>query len=424
MDEKKYFHAIKLDNLKCKSCMHCVRICPTEALRIRDGVINLDGTRCVDCGKCVKVCPFGAITSYSDPLSSIDPFRYKVAIVSAAYAGQFSEDIDYATTLKALYYLGFDQVIEESQISDVMVKMTRDYIQTHKDIRPILSSNCPAVIRLIQVRFPSLLHNIIHVEASLSVLSMFYRDKISQEKQIKPEEIGIFVIVPCVSQVTAVHQPEGAYKRIQEGAIAIKDVYNKVRDQLPNIKKMDIPVSTHPKGLTRAISGHEADEVGNHSLRTLSVSGIDNVIEILQKVENHLLDQYDFIVIKSCTNGCVGGVLNVEDPFIARSKINLMIKNGNHNDDHELDHLYEDYTNGSFDVLPLEPRSIMELDKDIKQAIIKMKKIHEIMKELPLIDCGACGSPNCGALAEDIVQGRASLDDCVILLRKHIDKNE
>lgn len=423
MNEKKYFHAITIRNERCKGCMSCVRVCPTEALRVREGKVYLDETRCVDCGKCISACSFDAINSYSDPLSIIDKFPYKVAIVAAAYAGQFSEDISYETTIKALYHLGFDLVIEESMISEVMTRIKQHYIGAHPDIRPILSVNCPAVVRLIQVRFPSLLPNLFHFEAPMSILSMYYRDKIHEEKSIPHEQIGMFLIVSCVSQVTAVHQPEGAYKRFQDGAIAIKDIYNIVRDQMNTIRNLDIPVQTHQRGLSSALSGHEADEVRNEKIRTISVSGINNVIEILTKVENHLLDQYDYIVLRSCTNGCVGGNLTVENPFIARSKINTLIRDGKDND-REFDSLFDRYMDGTYDILPLEPRSIMELDKDIRQAILKMKKIQEIVTQLPNIDCCACGCPNCRALAEDIVQGRAEINDCIIRLKRMIDQNE
>lgn len=416
MDDKKYFHAVRVIEERCKACTKCIRVCPTEALRLRNKKIFLDENRCIDCGKCVNVCPFNAIEAISDPLSIINNFPYKVAIVSASYAGQFSEDIDYETTLKALYDVGFDEVIEESLISDIMTRIKQHYIASHQNCRPILSSNCPAVVRLIQLRFPSLLPNLFHVEAPMSVLSMYYRDTIHREKKIPEEDIGIFLIVPCISQVTAVHQPEGAYKRMQDGAIAIKDIYNRVGDHIHKIKDLNIKIKTHPRGLVRALSGHEADDVGTEKIRTLAVSGIENVIEILQKAENHLLDQYDYIVLRSCTNGCVGGNFNVENPFIARSKINDLIKYSK-NEDFELDSLYSCYLEGIFDVLPLEPRSIMELDKDIKQAILKMKKIQEILKTLPGLDCGACGSPSCKALAEDIVQNNASLDDCLILVK-------
>ena len=46
-----------------------------------------------------------------------------------------------------------------------------------------------------------------------------------------------------------------------------------------------------------------------------------------------------------------------------------------------------------------------------------MERIRNLMCYLPGIDCGACGSPNCQALAEDIVQRKANLSNCVFLQR-------
>jgi len=105
------------------------------------------------------------------------------------------------------------------------------------------------------------------------------------------------------------------------------------------------------------------------------------------------------------------------------SRIKKMIKESTNSeaDVHELDNLYRA---GEFDVVPLTPRSIMELDKDIKTAIFKMKKINEILTSLPGLNCSACGSPTCYALAEDIVQGKATIDDCVVLLKRHSKEEE
>jgi len=140
-------------------------------------------------------------------------------------------------------------------------------------------------------------------------------------------------------------------------------------------------------------------------------------------VEDHYLDQYDYIVMRSCTNGCVGGCLNVENPFVAMSRIKKMIKDGEARliDLQGMEKLYED---GEFDVAPLAPRPIMELDKDIKNAIKKMKRINEFLTMLPGLNCSACGSPTCYALAEDIVQGKASIEDCVVLLKRHSKEEE
>jgi len=48
----------------CRACSDpsCMKICPTSALRLREGGgVILDPRLCIGCGYCVKACPFGAI---------------------------------------------------------------------------------------------------------------------------------------------------------------------------------------------------------------------------------------------------------------------------------------------------------------------------------------------------------------------------
>jgi hypothetical protein len=227
-----------------------------------------------------------------------------------------------------------------------------------------------------------------------------------------------------VAHVTAVHQPEGAYKHLQDGAFSTGMIYGKVREIIKDVQNNPQTIDTYPQGLAWALSGVQAELVDTDDIRTLSVNGVENVMDILSKVEDHYLDQYDYIVLRSCTNGCVGGCLNVENPFVAMSRIKKMSKEGEGSEIHveELERLH---AAGEFSVSPLAPRPIMELDKDIKKAIQKMKKINEFLTMLPGLNCSACGSPTCYALAEDIVLGKASIDDCVVLQRgKSSDADE
>jgi Na+-translocating ferredoxin:NAD+ oxidoreductase RNF subunit RnfB len=60
------------------------------------------------------------------------------------------------------------------------------------------------------------------------------------------------------------------------------------------------------------------------------------------------------------------------------------------------------------------------LDPDRKVAIEKINKLEQLLKILPGIDCAACGSPTCRALAEDIVQGRAEPTWCIFLQELYI----
>lgn len=423
MSEVTYFHAIQILQDNCTGCTACVRVCPTEAIRVRDRKATIDPNRCIDCGNCVTACQFHAIIPSSDPLDIIHKFKYKVAIISSSFFGQFTEDISYAASKQAILELGFDEVAEEAMVTGFMIGMIRDYIRANREKRPILSSNCPAVVRMIQVKFPALLPNLFHQEAPMSILTRYLREKISEQQQLSDRDIGIFLIVPCVAHVTAVHQPEGAYKHLQDGAFSTGMIYGKVREIIKKVQNNPKEIDTYPQGLTWALSGVQAELVDCEDIRALSVNGVENVMDILSRVEDHYLDQYDYIVLRSCTNGCVGGCLNVENPFVAMSRIKKMIKEGE-SKDINVDDLAELYHEGEFAVVPLAPRPIMELDKDIKNAIKKMKQINEFLTMLPGLNCSACGSPTCYALAEDIVLGKATIDDCVVLLKRHSKEDD
>jgi iron only hydrogenase large subunit-like protein len=415
---KTYFHAIQLITENCTGCTKCVKVCPTEALRVRKGKVELDKNRCIDCGNCITACNFDAIRPISDPIDLIKKYKYKVAVLSASLDGQFPESVGNNCIEGILKEIGFDDIARESMITDTMVKFIRDYIKKHADIKPIISSDCPSIVRLVQVRFPSLLPNLLHVESPMRILSMYLKEKISKEKDMDESEVGIFNIVPCISHVTAAHQPEGTFKNAIDGAISISDIYSKIIDMLQDNSCSEPDKHEYLKGLGWAISGIQAEEVNDGNLKTLAVNGIQNVIKILARIENQQIDNYDYVILSSCLNGCVGGILNVENPFVATSRIKDLIRNATGKTFHE-EELTELYHQGKFDVKPLEPRSIMTLDKDIRTALSKMKQIDEIAARLPGLDCSACGSPTCKVLAEDIVAGKASIDDCLILLRKH-----
>ncbi len=61
----------------------------------------------------------------------------------------------------------------------------------------------------------------------------------------------------------------------------------------------------------------------------------------------------------------------------------------------------------------LTNKQVLKLDDDMVVALDKMERLEKIFKTLPQIDCGSCGAPTCHALAEDIVQGNANIEDCI-----------
>ena len=116
----------------------------------------------------------------------------------------------------------------------------------------------------------------------------------------------------------------------------------------------------------------------------------------------------DFIELNACSGGCVGGVLNVENPYVARTKLYRIRKHLpvslNHIDAVTPEMLWD---------APLEYVPVLKLDNDMASAMEKMARVEEIADSLEGLDCGSCGAPSCKALAEDVVRGLASVDDCV-----------
>ena len=84
---------------------------------------------------------------------------------------------------------------------------------------------CPAVVRLIRIRFPSLLGNICPLLLPTELAAILAREKAVRETGLSPQEIGVFSIVPCSSLVTAASSPDGQIAPVLDGAFAIRDVY-------------------------------------------------------------------------------------------------------------------------------------------------------------------------------------------------------
>ncbi|UKI38473.1 MAG: 4Fe-4S binding protein [Clostridiales bacterium] len=53
-------HSVTLDKEKCKGCTKCIQLCPTQAIRVRNGKARIIKEKCIDCGECINVCPYHA----------------------------------------------------------------------------------------------------------------------------------------------------------------------------------------------------------------------------------------------------------------------------------------------------------------------------------------------------------------------------
>jgi len=417
-----YFHSVRLDLDKCKGCTNCIKRCPVEAIRVREGKAQIMEERCIDCGECVRVCPNHAKYVVTDGLERLQEFRYRLALPAPAFYGQFRPDVPPGAVLAALLKVGFDGVFEVAVAAEAVTLATRIYLERGmpRAARPLISSACPAVIRLMQVRFPSLLGHIIPLETPMEIAARLGKEEKAREWGVSPHEIGAFFITPCAAKVTAAKQPEGSPVSSVDGVLSMSAMYAEVLRRLPDVDLSGELHRSSGMGIGWGAAGGEGRALGMGTV--LAVDGIHNVVTVLEELERGTLADVDFIEAQACVGGCIGGPLAVQNPFISRVRMRRLVEEyGQRSPGVDEAEVRRRFRQGFFDMVKaIAPRPVLRLDEDVTRAIRKMDRLEKTLARLPGLDCGACGSPTCRALAEDIVREKAFETDCIFQLREHL----
>lgn len=416
-----YFHSIRIDTEKCEGRMRCMRACPTQAIRVRNGKATIIEEKCIDCGECITVCPHDAIIPLTDPIGELVKFRHTVALPSPGLHSQFGNEILPKRILTSLKKLGFDDAFDLSLTCGGISFAIQEYLREYTGPRPLISIACPTVVRLIQVKYPALIEQLIPIDLPREVAARELKRNKSKQLGLKESEIGIFYITPCPAKMISIKQPAEKGRSYMDGAISISDIYGPLLSALEDVEK-----ETYRKDLEDiCILGMGWAIVGGicQTLRlknSLAVSGLGEIIKVFDDIETGKLRNIDFIEAYSCPQGCVGGSLTVENIYTSHNKILKLIETLEYEqikacpDIREVRKLYKQnyfFIDGKFEPRPLKP-----LDKDLAKAIMKRKEKENIYESLPKIDCGVCGAPTCLAFAEDIVKGEAELIDCIFNL--------
>ncbi len=413
----RFFHSVSLDKDACKGCTHCVKRCPTEAIRVRDGKARIIKERCIDCGECIRVCPYHAKKVISDPLSAMDKFRYKIALPAPALYGQFNNLEDPDILLTALKKLGFDMVYEVSQAAELVSSVTRHLMKdpSFEVPRPVISCACPAVVRLIRVRFPSLLDHLLPLQAPVDMAAHFAKAKAHTETGIPMDEIGAVFISPCPAKVTAIKMPLGLEKSQIDAVVAISEVYPSLVSRMKEVQNSTEELTNSGRtGIRWSTSGGEAAATLNE--RYLAADGIENVIKVLEDLEDEKFQDLDFVELNACSAGCVGGVLTVENPYIAEAKIKQLTKYQPVSRNHAPAGVPEEHLLQK----AVEYEPVMRLGEDFQSSMKMMAEVEELAKQFCGLDCGSCGAPSCRALAEDVVKGFSTREACIFVVRDQL----
>jgi len=423
---REWTHGFKIDGDKCTGRLGCMRACPTQAIRVKEGKAKLLSELCIDCGSCLRLCPSGAISATTQSMRDVWKFKYKVAVPSAVLFGQFPTVIGPSHIIEGLKSLGFDAVWiigVETALTDQAI---REYMGKWNGKFPLISSSCPVVVRLIQVSYPGMVEQLVHVEPPRELAGRELKRKYSEELGILKNEIGAIYVTSCQAKTISILEPAEGAKSDLDGTVGISDVYNGILSAALAYKENDLKTKLQDYLFSEDMFQWSTGEGQRKNLRDhryMSLTGLSNIIQVFDDIEKGKLRNIDFLECYACWGGCINGNLTVDNLYVTRSKlqrlaaelpdkralIDVEVKKR-----HPRENLYAK--------APIRPRPLKGGMGELKERIKRVKDAEVVLSTLPGLNCGLCGAPNCKTLAKDIASGDAQKTECIFFSRDRLEK--
>ncbi|MEG0077968.1 (Fe-S)-binding protein [Anaerorhabdus sp.] len=384
---------------QCVKCMKCLRACPTNAVFIQKDRVHINHSRCINCGKCLDACLNQGLQSKGSTLVDISNYDYTVCMVPSSMISDYKTHEQVEELFYAIKMLGFDEVID---ISDIEGQITKEAILLSEieHGKSLISSFCPVINKLIEVKFPMLLSSITAIDYASEIAARQIRKRCTDKGKV-----GIFNCCECIAKLNLAKYPYGNSQFEVDHALAIVDIFPIIK---ANMGKGKLPISLCKEGL-QSCNPAMMMIAENH----LVADGFDKVCNILEHAEFGLLSEFDLLTLFPCFNGCLGGNLLWGNSYLTKNNI------------HQLCNVKEK----SISNLPFEEiygeSTIDDVNdmRSIQERLVFFSKVNDQLEQLPGYDCGACGFASCRIMAEEIATGKKTIQDCRIH-RNEVKQNE
>jgi iron only hydrogenase large subunit-like protein len=415
---------IHFDEELCSGCADCVRVCPTKAIRIKEGRSIRIVRQCIGCGECIQLCPTGAVTSDTINQEKLAKDQAAVAIVSPVLYLQFPEAMPNEVQ-EGLRQMGFTHVLDLSLYLEMFQYAAEEFIIRNRETQeapwPLISPVCPLVIRLIAFRFPNLLPHVLPLKRPVALMAPEIKQHALLEDQNALDNAMLYHITPCPAKIVSNRSFFLQERPYLDKVIGINDLYPELSRRIEKIREANlIPFSRERLSTTTGgrdlIWGTSGGEIsGMRVERALAVSGLKTTIDYLEKIELGAFRDIEYIELRTCREGCVGGPLTAIDRFLAKSRAHKMVKMFGYvrhlprekvHQLYEKDWFFSETNPAKLTALFGEPIKPLSLEA--------LGKVEEILESIQGMDCAACGAPDCRTFAEDVVMGKAELKDCMV----------
>lgn len=369
-------YAMQIDGQRCKGCGRCIEGCPVNAIQLQSGKAQILRRRCVDCGDCIRMCPNQARAFNADTLATLSLYPYSIALLPPSLevfldTECFSDEISFEDLQDVFSNMGFSEVFRVAEAAEVVGFIIEQHVLRKLCARPLFSSSCPAVLKLIRMRFPGLLKHVAPVLSPMEVAARLAKERAAEKTGLSPEKIGAFFVSPCPAKAAEARDPIMTTRSAVDRVIGVNLVY---RDIITGLSRKAVVNRRNEAEGTVATGTGTGCSAGDRPLTTsMTVSGIHNVIRLLGEMEGGRFVRTDFVELLACPGGCPEGPLNSRKPFASISDLGGLIQKYRVKQRfHDHEHLLDIYRRGCFasaaPILPA-PAEVADPDQSVHAGV-------------------------------------------------------
>ena len=384
----------------CVRCMKCIKACPTSALRMSSkNRIVVDDNRCINCGNCIRSCHNRGLLAHGSTLADIENYEYTVCMVPGALISHCSSLEDAEDLFHAIRMLGFDEVVDITEYSGVALKEAQ-LLAGSSDDMTYISSFCPVINRLIVSKYQGLLDSLLPINYESEIAARQIR------KRLEGKNVGIFNLCECEAKLSIAKYPYQHMEFECDHSLALADIFPLIRK---NMHQGRDEVIFSKKGLQMCnpVRIVKDDDY-------LIADGFDKVCSVLDMAEFGLLNTFRLLILYPCFNGCIGGHMLWGNSFLMQNNIDALTgSKSKQSAKLDADDVYVD--------------QLIKVNKDTRTFLERTKFFSNVNKQLEMLpgyDCSACGMQTCRIMAEAIVNGEKTIDDCRVLAALKEKSNE
>lgn len=398
---------------RCRKCYSCVRNCPVKAIKVENDQAFVVAEGCIACGHCLQVCSQKAKRVVDDTAKAREALASgrAVAAVAPSFVAEF-QPARPGQVIAALRRAGFMAVYEVAYGAELVTMEYRRLIETAQLPRGAISTACPAVVRLVERKFPRLLGRLVPVVSPMIATGLAAKGRFG-------DHTPVVFIGPCLAK-----KEEARRSRVITAALTFPEIRQIFRDEgiIPEAREDDLPDNPPARlgrvfpirgGLLKCAS-LRADAVEND---IIEIGGHDACLDLLGELEAGKTDP-TFADMLFC-DGCINGPMMTADlTGYRKSKLIVSCLGLPPNEDAVSDHEQAPGLTLSAN-FSSPPESEPELTEEDLREILK--DIGKLSPEDEL-NCGACGYETCREKAVAVYRGMAENRMCLPFLISSLEE--